>query len=120
MKTKPEKKDIENQVFKKLLRAANDMDEANSRQEFGNDNVVRPTYSSMLREIWAMAHAIKEDFEIEELHEYTCFKCGDTFQVSHELDTDKPTCDTCFKLLRTATTSNQYLDFMNNKLQEKK
>lgn len=58
MKPTAIEKDIENQVFKRLLRAANEMDEANSRQEFGNNNIVRPTYSSMLREIWAIAHAI--------------------------------------------------------------
>lgn len=61
-----------------------------------------------------------EDFVIETVHEYTCFKCGDTFQVRHELDTDKPTCDSCFRLLRATTTYNQYLDFVDNKLQEKK
>lgn len=46
------------------------------------------------------------------VHEYRCFKCGVNFKLDHELDTDKPTCDKCFKELLQIDNVDDYYKFL--------
>lgn len=40
--------------------------------------------------------------------EYQCFKCQSYFFKFRDLDTDKPTCDKCFKELLNIKTADEY------------
>ena len=55
---------------------------------------------------------VKEEFEIEVLHEYKCFKCGGAFIMKHEIDTDKPTCNDCFEKLKKIDNVKDYYEFI--------
>ena len=45
--------------------------------------------------------------------EYGCFKCGSKFTITlGELDTDKPTCDSCFQKVLDITNGKEYRDFV--------
>ena len=50
-----------------------------------------------------------------EKHTYKCFKCGTNFTLDRELDTDKPTCDKCFKELLKVKTAKDYYKFLEKK-----
>lgn len=47
---------------------------------------------------------------------YHCFRCDDRFELDRELDTDKPTCDKCFAMLKENTTLNGYLNFLKERI----
>ncbi len=46
------------------------------------------------------------------MNKYKCFKCGKEFNSEHELDTDKPTCDSCFEKLLTLRNYSEYKKFL--------
>lgn len=50
-------REIESEIFGNLLRSANEIDEANSLREFNTNKYLRPVYSAVLREVWALAHS---------------------------------------------------------------
>ena len=44
---------------------------------------------------------------------HRCFKCGKLFVTKVPLDTDKPTCDYCFKQLLKIDNASDYYKFIN-------
>jgi hypothetical protein len=47
--------------------------------------------------------------------EYQCFKCNRYFSKFRYLDTDKPTCDDCFKKLLSIKSATAYVAFVTQK-----
>lgn len=47
------------------------------------------------------------------LFRHKCFKCGKTFVTKLPLDTDKPTCNSCFKQLLEIDNASDYYKFID-------
>lgn len=47
-------------------------------------------------------------------YKHICFKCGNAFEIEHKIDTDKPTCNHCFKKLLEVKTAEEYYEFIRN------
>lgn len=44
---------------------------------------------------------------IDDAYGYTCSKCEKKFETKHQIDTDKPLCNQCFKVLVDYTHDNK-------------
>lgn len=55
----------------------------------------------------------------KKVNSYKCFVCGASFKLDRELDTDKPTCNKCFKELLEIKTAKGYLEFIQPTIKER-
>ena len=44
---------------------------------------------------------------------HKCFKCGKNFRIKHTIETDKPTCDACWRVLLKIKTAGDYRKFLS-------
>lgn len=52
---------------------------------------------------------------MEKEYKHTCFRCGKEFVITHYIETDKPTCHDCFKVLLQIDNLEYYNDFITKK-----